>query len=296
MVAGALERSPVFVEPLTLKAVLDLPHLDDVNPESGQEVQWVELCESFTDEPRLAELRSAAFRRLPAGHPLSRERATVDTRSITVEAPAGAAISLLPASAASLLPAIRTDRAERSETDANTRYVEITWTTPAPGRLPLPLRPPSSMSLDVLDACRTATHRPNPWCFIGFASRESANLLARLTESWGQGITFLTSKDQLDGDHGIPRGDASAIQQCSEMRVWWGDGEYLDPFLVLDALCHGCLPLQCVSEDQHDALVGRLPPGLAQFTLAIPKGRAVPNIATRSGRPTRRRAVHSPFR
>ena len=70
-IAGALERAPCFLEPLTSRPSLDLPALDHENRDSKAEPLWVELCESFPDEPRLADLRSAACMRLPAGHPLS---------------------------------------------------------------------------------------------------------------------------------------------------------------------------------------------------------------------------------
>ena len=73
-IAGALERAPVFLEPLTVQAVMQLPGLSEANPPSGEEALWSELCESFPDEPRLADLRSAAFKRLPARHPLSNAR------------------------------------------------------------------------------------------------------------------------------------------------------------------------------------------------------------------------------
>src|SRR5271157_106852 len=278
-IAGALERAPVFLEPLTLQAVMDLPSLDQVDPGSAQEALWSELCESFPDEPRLAELRSAAFRRLPARHPLATVRQERDARLIAIEAPSGAAVSLLPASAGDLLPVPVTAREGRPEADTSTCHVEITWTVPAPGRIPLPLRPPSSLGLEILDACRVANDRPNPWCLIAFDSRETARLMERLTESWGQGVTCLTRTSHAEGDHGIPGGESTLIQQCSETRVWWGGGEYLDPFLVLEALRHGCLPLQCVPQASYDALAACLPPGLSHFTLAIPEEGPVPPIS-----------------
>jgi hypothetical protein len=279
-IAGALERAPVFLETLSLQAVLDLPSLDGVNPGSAQEALWSELCESFPDEPRLAELRSAACRRLPARHPLATVRQERDSRWITIEAPSEAAASLLPASAGELLPVPVNPRAGLPDAATSTCHVEITWTVPAPGRIPLPLRPPLALGLEILDACRVADDRPSPWCLIAFDSRETARLMERLTESWGQGVACLTRKSPAEGDHGIPDSEASRIQQCSETRVWWGGGEYLDPFLVLEALRHGCLPLQCVPQASYDALAACLPPGLSHFTLAIPEDGPVPQISS----------------
>jgi hypothetical protein len=135
------------------------------------------------------------------------------------------------------------------------------------------------MGMELLDACRVANDRPNPWCLIAFASRETARLMERLTESWGQGVTCLTRQSRAESDHGIPHGEASSIQQCSETRLWWGGGDYLDPFLVLEALRHGCLPLQCVPQSSYDALAACLPPGLSHFTLAIPEEGPVPPMS-----------------
>ena len=152
------------------------------------------------------------------------------------------------------------------------------------------------MALELLDACRVADDRPNPWCLIAFASRETARLMERLTESWGQGVTCLTRKNQDEGDHGIPHGEASLIQQCSETRVWWGGGEYLDPFLVLEALRHGCLPLQCVPKRATTRWRLAFLRAFRHFTLAIPERAHPPDVETGTGRENRRRAIDPPGR
>ncbi len=278
-IAGALERATVFENALTIPAVANLPVLDEESGQSAVAALWSELCESFPSEPRLAELRSAAFKRLPANHPLATSRANRAGPSIRIEAPPEAAVSLLPASARVLLPAPLSSGEERPEIGSTTHRVDVTWTAPEPGRIPLGLRPPLSMGLDILDACRVTENRPNAWCLIAFNSHEPARLMGRLTESWGQGVTCLSQPDHVEGDHGITHGEASLIQQRSEMRVWWGDGQYLDPFLVLEALRHGCLPLQCVSQDTYDTLAACLPPGLVHFTLPIPEKGPVPRIS-----------------
>jgi hypothetical protein len=99
-----------FQESLTLDAVIGLPSLDDVNGESAPEPFWIEMCESISDEPRLADLRSAAFMRLPTSHPRSTACQDQAARLITIEAPSGAAVALLPASASDLLPVPVTSR------------------------------------------------------------------------------------------------------------------------------------------------------------------------------------------
>jgi hypothetical protein len=280
-IAGALERAqPAFQTSLSVEVIAELPALGAwSSTESAPEPFWVELCESFTDEPRLAQLRIAACNRLPRWHPLSTARNERDARSITIEAPRGAALSLLPPSAGDVLPAPITQREAPAGTDSTTCHLEITWTTPSPGRVALPLRPPSSMATEILEACQVSNVRPIPWCLIAFAEQETAQLMARLTSSWGQGIACLTRRGQGEDDHGIPFNEAGLIQRSSETRVWWGKASYLDPFLVLESLRHGCLPLQCVPQSSYDALAESLPPGLVQFTLPIPDLGPIPAIS-----------------
>ena len=279
-IAGALERAPVFLHPLTARAITELPVPDRENRASEHEPFWLELCESFPVDPALADLRTAALGRLPSWHRLSTARNQSDGPTIAIEAPVGAALSLLPPSASDLLPVQVTTGTGPRDSDATTCQLEITWTAPAPGRIPLPLRPARTMMLDLLDACRREVERPIPWCLIAAASPESARLMERLAESWGPGIACLTGKNSGEGDHGISLLEASSIQRRSETRVWWGNGEYLDPFLVLEALRHGCLPLQCVPEAASEALTACLPAGLSHFTLAIPEEGPVPAMSS----------------
>jgi hypothetical protein len=114
---------------------------------------------------------------------------------------------------------------------------------------------------------------------IAFAEQATAQLLARLTSSWGQGVACLTRRGEFENDHGIPFDEASLIQRSSAVRVWWGDTHHLDPFLVLESLRHGCLPLQCVAQSRYDALAANIPPGLVPFTLPIPDLGPIPPIS-----------------
>lgn len=280
-IAGALDRAPGFLHPLTPQLIGDLPPFTESTSTKEQLGFWRELCESFPDDPRLADLKSAAIGRLQANPAVLTAQPKAGSPPFILEAPPGAAVSLMPAAVSGRLPALADSSEERTELDANVPRVEITWTAAAPGRIPFPLRPPALMSLEILEACRDAADRPVPWCLVGHASPETARLMERLTESWGQGITCLSPSDHAEGDHGIPRDESALIQRFSETRVWYGDSEYLDPFLVLEALRHGCLPLQCVPMASHDALVTHLPPGLAQFTLAIPENGPIPLISDR---------------
>jgi hypothetical protein len=285
-IAGALDRAPVFLEPLSAQAVTALPAPEAEHSAPGYDPFWLELCENFPDDPALAGLRAAACARLPDWHPLSTAARKRDEPTVVIEAPPGAAVSLLPPSARSLLPAPVTSVEEHSATNSDVPRLEISWTTPSAGRIPLPLRPPAALGFDLLEACRRPVDRPVPWCLIAYNSLEAAQLMERLTASWGPGIACLSQKNGFDGDHGISHAEAARIQLSCETRVWWGGADYLDPFLVLAALTHGCLPLQCVREKARDVLSVRLSPGLAHFTLAIPDKGPVPPMS-RQERATR---------
>ena len=221
-----------------------------------------------------------------------------DARSITIEAPAGAAVSLLPASARDLLPVPVTSPRRAA---GNRRDATAASKSPGPRRLrvgsPLPLRPPRAMAVELLEACRAADDRPNPWCLIAFASRETARLMERLTESWGQGVACLTRRNQDEGDHGIPHGEASLIQQCSAdaRLVGWRrvprsvPGPRIPPSRLL------ALAVRVPSELRR---AGRLPSsGPCPLHVGHPRRRArPPAVETGTGRENRRRAIDPPVR
>jgi hypothetical protein len=197
---------------------------------------------------------------------------------LIIEAPSTAAVSLLPESARRLLPVeIKSGQVTLSE-EVPSRRLEITWSRPAPGRDALPLRPPESLGFDILEACRGEMDRPIPWCIIGWATRENAHLMDWLTTAWGAGVACLSRKRLDDSDHGLSHAEATLVQSRSQVRAWWGEAAYLDPFLVLESLRHGCLPLQCVPETVHGGLIESLPPGLHGFTLGIPAAGYLPPL------------------
>ncbi len=279
-IAGAAVAPGVFVEPLSIAAIKRLPPIDRSKDDPVTEPFWEELCESLPEGGSPSDLEAAMRSRLPSWHHLSmRKRNGEPARKIEYIVPAGAAASLLPESMRELLPANGLSTGESHERNKGASAIEITWTKPGPGRYPMPLRPRWSMGLDVLAACRGAAHRPIDWCLISCASRETARLMKRLTDEWGQGVVHVAARMDASGDHGVPRSVASAIERSSRIRVWWGHPSYLDPFLVLESLKHGCLPLQCVPEASHEALVSSLPRGLAEFTLAIPEIGPIPVLS-----------------
>jgi hypothetical protein len=156
-IAGVLDRASVFLQPLTVQAITDLPGPDPENRDRKHDPLWIELCESFPDDRALADLRTAAYSRLPCCHPLATSPKLSDAPAIMFEAPPEAAVSLLPESASALLRAPVTARAGPPEPNTSACHVEITWTVPAPGRIGLPLRPPSAMALrESILGCRSS--------------------------------------------------------------------------------------------------------------------------------------------
>src|SRR5262249_23039176 len=131
----------------------------------------------------------------------------------------------------------------------------------------------------ILEACRRQGDRPVPWCLIDRVSENSARLAVRLTQSWGAGIVCLTSNSEWLGDHGLSVEEGEIVQRHCRVRVWWGNKEQIDPFFVLTALSHGCLPLQWVSEEDHEELMARLPEGLEAFTAPLPTAGPLPSMA-----------------
>jgi hypothetical protein len=112
---------------------------------------------SFPDEPRQSELRLSAGRDVPQGDTPPRLLEDPVAPVIAIEAPAGAAVSLLADSLEAVLPSPVTLSDGQTYLVARTHRLEITWTVPAPGRIGLPLRPPSAMALrESILGCRSS--------------------------------------------------------------------------------------------------------------------------------------------
>jgi hypothetical protein len=188
------------------------------------------------------------------------------------------AFFLLPERIATILgaPIVPVDAARLA--DAAPARVEITWGRPAPGRTALPLRPAVCQQERLLAACRSNENRPLTWCMIDMINLTNAELVARVSESWGQGLAYLARAWLQDGDHGLSRAEASAIQHRCRMRVWCSPAEPLDAFRVLESLYHGCLPIQFTSQDHYDSLIAQLPPGLDAFVMPLPHQGAIPAL------------------
>jgi len=204
--------------------------------------------------------------------------ATFEAEKIVITAPRESAVSLLPTDVQKILPMWSAASTSLLENIVPERHFEFTWLQKADGPVPLPLRPTLTMAGEILAACRDESDRPIPWCLIDRASPATAHLMDRLVDSWGQGIACLSRTSHEGTDHGLPRDEATLIQQSSALRVWWGSRDYLDPFLILESLRHGCLPLQCVAAADYAPLASALPPGLRHFLLPLPAAGVLPTM------------------
>lgn len=257
--AGALERTDVFAAPLSLDAFVALPppHRD------RRRMLAAELYDAMPDDAAWAEWKEALRARLSWWHPAAPARPAVpDGMDVVVEAPPGTALELAAPMARSVLPGAIVPRDDGAADRPDVGRLEVTWVRPARGRRALPWRPTVHAREALLAACRDAEPRPVAWCLLEPATPGSAALASDLTAAWGPGIVWTAPTV------GSAHQAAAAIQRRSSVRAWRGDATGLDPFRVLEALRHGCLPLQCVDDDEYDVLVPELPRGLEAFVVS----------------------------
>ncbi|MCW5892854.1 MAG: hypothetical protein KIT14_20265 [bacterium] len=273
--AGRLEGAP-FAAPLTLEAFGALPP-----PRREQRrMLFTELYDAVPDDPAWDAWREALQARLSWWHPDAPLPLPLpEGTTVRVETPPGTARTLAATAARGLLPG---ELVARDPTAPATHRLEVTWTAPARGSVALPWRPPAAARERLLATCRAETARPVPWCLLEPPGPGSSEVIVALTRAWGPGVVWTPHRALPGTDHGVPAAEAAAIQQRARVRAWRGDGAALDPFRVLAALAHGCLPLQCVAPDEWATLVPALPRGLDAFVLALdPDGLAPLDAAAR---------------
>lgn len=264
--AGALERTTAFGATLSLDTFVALPP----PRRDRRRMLFAELYDAIPDDADWAEWKEALRARLSWWHPDAPARPPVpDGMRLVVEAPADSAVQLATPLARGVLATAIVPRDDRAHDAPDTRRLEISWTAPTPGRAALPWRPPARHREALLAACREPRPRPVAWCLLDLPTPGSAEVIRVLTAAWGPGVVMTPHRHRPDADHGTPRAVAAAVQQSSAARVWRGDASGLDPFRVLEALRHGCLPLQCVGRDEHERLAPRLPRGLDAFLLPL---------------------------
>jgi hypothetical protein len=264
--AGRLDGAP-FAAPLTMSAFLAMPP----PRRDKKRMLFSELYDAVPTDRAWDAWREALRARLSWWHPDA--PATVRLamgRTVVVEAPPGTAHSLAAPPARGVLPGLLVPRDDAAAVDPpGVDRIEVTWTRPAPGRAALPWRPTACAREGLLAACRDTAERAVPWCLLDLPTAGVAEVVRALTRAWGPGAVCTPHRMSPDGDHGTPSAEAIAIQRGSRVRVWRGDGTTLDPFRVLEALRHGCLPLQCVAADERETLIAALPRGLDAFVLSL---------------------------
>jgi len=269
-VAGEGDGVP-FDAPLTMDAFTALPP----PRRELKRMLFTELYDGIPADPAWDAWRAVLRARLSRWHPDAPLAVAVpDDASVVVEAPPGSAVALASPSARVVLPGPLVVRDDSAVGDGVapadvTRRLDVGWTTPAPGRSSLPWRPTAGERERMLLACRASHARPVPWCLLEPPSAGSASVVRALTAAWGAGLVYAPAGVAPDTDHGTPRAVAADVQWRAAARVWRGDGRVLDPFRVLTALAHGCLPLQCVDADEWELLRPALPPGLDAFVLVL---------------------------
>jgi hypothetical protein len=280
-IAGALDRTTTFAAPLSLDAFVALspPRRD------RRRMLFAELYDAMPDTAEWAEWKEALRARLSFWHPDAPARTPVpDGLRIVVEAPPGTAVRLASPLALGVLGIAIVPRDEQADDPSDVRRLEISWSTPTAGRAALPWRPPARHREALLAACRDPHERPVRWCLLDLPTPGTAEVMRVLTGAWGPGVVCTPHRHLPDADHGTPRDVAAAIQRAAAVRVWRGDASGLDPFRVLEALRHGCLPLQCVTADEHEVLAPQLPRGLDAFLLALDPSPGPLDVAARLDR------------
>lgn len=262
--AGTGDALP-FDAPLTMTAFSALP-----SPlPTRMRPHFTEIYDAMPDDAAWSGWRGVLRPRLLRQHADALPDGLADA-GIVIEVPPGSAPALAAPSALGALP-VRPVRRDETRTDG-TRRLEITWTTPAAGRTALAWRPTAAERERLLLACRDERPRPLSWCVLEPPSAATAEVVQALTASWGAGVVCAPHDAPADTDHGTPLDVAGAVQSRAAVRAWRGDGDVLDPFRVLSALAHGCLPLQCVDADEWERLRPRLAPGLDAFVLVLAAG------------------------
>jgi hypothetical protein len=106
-----------------------------------------------------------------------------------------------------------------------------------------------------LAAAPARVQRPLRWCIAAHATPAAARLAASLTLHCGDGAVILT--DALTP--GLPPQAVGRLLQSAAVRYWWSDSDHLEGIPLLEAVEHGCVPLQVMSDERADALRRWLP-------------------------------------
>ncbi len=96
--------------------------------------------------------------------------------------------------------------------------------------------------------------RPLRWCLADRIGPDSSRLAAALSEQWGEGAVLLVDHDVA----GPPPSAVSRLLKKTAVRCWWSDTQHLDGVRFLEAIEHGCVPIQVMRDDRVNGVRNNL--------------------------------------
>ncbi|MBI2710881.1 MAG: hypothetical protein HYX34_14485 [Actinobacteria bacterium] len=163
-----------------------------------------------------------------------------------------------------LAPVLAGHGIDLTDDPADGRAVALGWEA---GRLPV--RPAHGARHRVRRLVAGAGGRRQPWAVVDLADPAGegdpgpARLAAAAHDALGPGICYLAGVWGASADPVLPPGSAAALVRAARMRLWWSDGDGVDPLRLVESIEAGCLPIQVVPDDVAAGLRARLPEPLA---------------------------------
>jgi hypothetical protein len=106
-----------------------------------------------------------------------------------------------------------------------------------------------------LCAVSVDVQRPIDWCLADRKGSGSVELAAELTDHWPPGAVLIVDADIS----GVPPGAVSRLLRASKLRCWFSEEAFLDGIRLIEAIEHGCAPIQFMHEQQLRLLRSELP-------------------------------------
>ena len=129
-------------------------------------------------------------------------------------------------------------------------------------------RPIGARPEDAHRLCRSrpAPDRPLPWAQVDRLGPGASRTALHLGECWPGGVVLLVDPERSDMPRtepmpapGAPRSAVRALLDAAAVRLWWSDDDHLDGIALLEAVEHGCVPVQLMDPDGAERLRARLP-------------------------------------
>ena len=106
-----------------------------------------------------------------------------------------------------------------------------------------------------LCAMSTKAQAPIDWCLADRKDAGSVELAAELTDHWTAGAVLIVDAEIS----GAPPGAVSRLLSASKVRCWLSDSPHLDGIRLIEAIEHGCVPIQFMDEQHLRSLCAELP-------------------------------------